>query len=120
MAVQTHDSSWRVLVAAAPMLGIAFMVLAAVQGEPENFKSRNVYMVLAAFAGLGCIVAAWTAQRLRGAVAGVTVAIAVAAPQAVRQTTRRGRCAPVWRQRESNRWAVRQSSPSMIRTHALG
>ena len=77
MTVLTHDSKWRVLVGAAPLLGVAFLVVAAVQGEAEVAKSPTVQGILAAVAALGMIVSAWTAYRLRAA-----PAVAVAQAQA--------------------------------------
>ena len=77
MAVRTHDSKWRLLVAGAPLLGVAFIVLAALQGEPEVARSRTVMEILAGVAALGVLVAWWTAYQLRAAPA-VPVALAQA------------------------------------------
>lgn len=83
MAVRTHDSKWRLLVAGAPLLGVAFIVLAALQGEPEVAKSRTVMEILAGVAALGGLVAWWTAYQLRAAPA-VPVALAQAGQVALR------------------------------------
>lgn len=77
MAVRTHDSKWRLLVAGAPLLGVAFVVFAALQGEPEVARSRNVMEILAGVAALGAVLAWWTALQLRAAPA---VAVALAQP----------------------------------------
>ena len=77
MAVRTHDSKWRLLVAGAPLLGVAFIVLAALQGEPEVARSRTVMEILVGVAALGVLVAWWTAYQLRAAPA-VPVALAQA------------------------------------------
>lgn len=83
MAVRTHDSKWRLLVAGAPLLGVAFIVFAALQGEPEVAKSRTVMEILAGVAALGGLVAWWTAYQLRAAPA-VPVALAQAGQVALR------------------------------------
>ena len=46
MSVRTHASSWRSLLAFAPALGAAFIVMGALQGEPAILLSRTVYLVL--------------------------------------------------------------------------
>lgn len=76
MAVRTHDSKWRSLVGAAPLLGVAFLFLAAVQGEPEILKSPPVLGILAAVAAVALLVSGWTARSLRA-----TVAVPVAQAQ---------------------------------------
>jgi len=76
MAVRTHNSAWRTIIVIAPLLGVAFIVLAALQGEPEVMRSRGVHEVLAAFAAVGAIVAFWTARRL-AAIPAVSVARAL-------------------------------------------
>ena len=46
MSIRTHASSWRSLLAWAPALGAAFIVMGALQGEPAILLSRTVYLVL--------------------------------------------------------------------------
>jgi hypothetical protein len=89
MAVRTHDSTWRLLVGAAPLLGVAFLVVAAAQGEPEVAKSREVQAILAGVAALGALVAAWTARSL-----GTAPSVAIAQAQAG-VVTLRGRAQPL-------------------------
>jgi hypothetical protein len=60
MSVRTHTSSWRQLVAFAPLLGAAFIFMGAVQGEPGMALSRTVYWVLAPVSLAGW----WVAWRL--------------------------------------------------------
>jgi len=65
MAIRTHSSgSWRTVVCAAPLLGVVFIVWAALQGEPEILHSPPVHMVLSALAALGVLVGWWTSRRM--------------------------------------------------------
>ena len=73
MAVRTHHSKWRVLVAAAPLIGVGMIAFAFVQGERDMVRSQRVQEVMLAVAALGVVVAAWTAWRL-GSAPAVTVA----------------------------------------------
>lgn len=69
MTVTTHDSRWRLLVGAAPLIGVAFFVWAAAQGEGDVARSSTARAILAAVAALGTAVAWWTAHQLRIAAA---------------------------------------------------
>ena len=65
MAVRTHSSSsWRFFVCVAPLLGVVFIVWAALQGEPEIFRSPPVHMGLSVLAALGVLVGWWTWRRM--------------------------------------------------------
>lgn len=81
MAVTTHESTWRLLVGAAPVIGVAFFVWSAAQGEADGARSLAGCTTLAAVAALGTAVAWWTARQLRSA-STVTVAKAAALAQA--------------------------------------
>ena len=76
MAVRTHHSKWRGLIAVAPLIAIGILVFAFVQGEHDIFKSRGVQQALLAVAALGTLVATWTAWRL-GSAPAVSVAQAL-------------------------------------------
>lgn len=67
MSVVTHDTQWRLLVGAAPVVGAAFFVWAAAQGEGEVARSPMARAILAGVAALGTLVAWWTARQLRAA-----------------------------------------------------
>jgi hypothetical protein len=67
MSVMTHDTRWRLLVGAAPLIGVAFFVWAAAQGEPDVARSPTARAILALVAALGTVVAWWTARQLRTA-----------------------------------------------------
>ena len=67
MTDTTHDSNWRLLVGAAPLVGVVFIVWAAAQGEGDVAQSTAVRGILAFFAALGGAVAWWTARQLRAA-----------------------------------------------------
>ena len=69
MSVTTHDSKWRLLVGAAPLIGVAFFIWAAAQGEADVARSSTARAILAAVAALGTAVAWWTAHQLRIAAA---------------------------------------------------
>ncbi len=75
MPVRTHHSKWRGLVGAAPLIGIALLVFAFVQGEHDIFRSRIVQQILLGVAALGAAVSAWTGWRL-GSAPATTVALA--------------------------------------------
>ena len=65
MSVMTHESKWRLLVGAAPVIGVAFFVWAAAQGEADVARSPTARAILAVVAALGTAVAWWTAYQLR-------------------------------------------------------
>ena len=67
MAVVTHDTKWRLLIGAAPVIGVAFFVWAAAQGEADVARSPMARAILAGVAALGTVVAWWTARQLRAA-----------------------------------------------------
>ncbi len=67
MSVLTHDTKWRLLVGAAPVIGVAFFVWAAAQGEADVARSPTARAILAVVAALGTAVAWWTARQLRAA-----------------------------------------------------
>jgi hypothetical protein len=81
MAVMTHDSRWRLLIGAAPLFGVFFVVWAVAQGQSDLARSPTVRAVLALVAALGATVAWWTARQLRAAPA-VPVARACALARA--------------------------------------
>lgn len=62
MTARTNASSWRFLVAIAPMLGAGFVVFAVFQGEADFAQSPVVYAVLCAVACAGTLVA-WSVPR---------------------------------------------------------
>jgi hypothetical protein len=97
MSVTTHDTKWRLLVGAAPVIGVAFFVWAAAQGEADVARSPTARAILAVVAALGTVVAWWTARQLRSAPA-VPVARASALAQAGQLgglVTLRGRARPL-------------------------
>ena len=65
MSMMTHESRWRLLVGAAPVIGVAFFAWAAAQGEADVARSPTARAILAAVAALGTAVAWWTAHQLR-------------------------------------------------------
>jgi len=67
MSVMTHDTKWRLLVGAAPVIGVAFFVWAAAQGEADVARSPTARVILAAIAAIGTVVAWGTARQLRAA-----------------------------------------------------
>jgi len=67
MSVMTHDAKWRLLVGAAPVVGVAVLVWAAAQGEAGMAHSATARVILAAVAAIGTVVAWWTARQLRSA-----------------------------------------------------
>jgi len=79
MSVVTHESKWRLLVGAAPLVGVAFFVWAAAQGQGDVARSPTARAILAAVAALGAVVAWWTFRQLR---ATPTVPVARAGQQA--------------------------------------
>ena len=81
MSVMTHETKWRLLIGAAPVIGVAFFVWAAAQGEADVARSPTARAILAVVAALGTAVAWWTARQLRAAPT-VTVARAVAMARA--------------------------------------
>ena len=60
MSTRTHRSTWRQLVAFAPLFGGAFIAFGLFQGEPEIALSRNVHLVLVPV----CLAGWWVAWRL--------------------------------------------------------
>ena len=92
MSVMTRESKWRLLVGAAPLLGVAFFVWAAAQGEADVARSPTARAILAVVAALGTVVAWWTFRQLRPA---ATVPVAGAAAHAGLVTLRgRARALP--------------------------
>ena len=79
MSVMTHEPKWRLLVGAAPVIGVAFFGWAAAQGQFDVAESPTARAILAVVAALGTAVAWWTARQLRAA---PTVAVARAAAPA--------------------------------------
>jgi hypothetical protein len=69
MSVTTHESKWRLLVGAAPLIGVAFLIWAAAQGQTDVARSPMARAILAAVAALGAAVAWWTAREQRFAAA---------------------------------------------------
>ncbi|MEP6502526.1 MAG: hypothetical protein ABJD97_04310 [Betaproteobacteria bacterium] len=67
MSVMTHDTKWRLLIGAAPVIGVAFFVWAAAQGEANVASSPTARVILAGVAAIGTVVAWWTARQLRAA-----------------------------------------------------
>jgi hypothetical protein len=67
MSGTTHDTKWRLLVGAAPVIGVAFFVWSAAQGPADVARSPVARAILAAVAALGAAVAWWTARQLRSA-----------------------------------------------------
>jgi len=65
MSVMTHESRWRLLVGAAPVIGVAFFAWAAAQGEVDLARSPTARAILAVVAALGTAVAWWTAHQMR-------------------------------------------------------
>ena len=77
MSVVTHDAKWRLVVGAAPVIGVFFFVWAMAQGDAQVARSPGARLLLAAVAALGAVVAWRTARQLRAAPT-VSVAKAVA------------------------------------------
>jgi len=77
MSGTTHDMKWRLLVGAAPVIGVAFFVWSAAQGPSDVARSPTARAILALVAALGAGVAWWTARQLR-ATPSVTVSRASA------------------------------------------
>ncbi|MFL6700124.1 MAG: hypothetical protein ACJ8GJ_23380 [Vitreoscilla sp.] len=69
MSVMTHESKWPLLVGAAPLVGVAFFIWAAAQGEADVARSVTARAILAGVAALGAAVAWWTGRQLRIAAA---------------------------------------------------
>ena len=67
MSMMTHDAKWPLLVGAAPVIGVAFFVWAAAQGQGDMARSPMARAILAGVAALGTAVAWWTARQLRAA-----------------------------------------------------
>ena len=93
MSMMTHESRWRLLVGAAPVIGVAFFVWAAAQGDVDLARSPTARAILAAVAALGTAVAWWTAHQLRAKpTVSVSKAVALAqAGQLAASVTLRGR-----------------------------
>jgi hypothetical protein len=77
MSGTMHDMKWRLLVGAAPVIGVAFFVWSAAQGPSDVARSPAARAILALVAALGAGVAWWTARQLR-ATPSVTVSRASA------------------------------------------
>jgi len=67
MSMMTHDAKWPLLVGAAPVIGVAFFVWAAAQGQGDMARSPMARAILAGVAALGTAVAWWAARQLRAA-----------------------------------------------------
>ena len=65
MSGTTHDMKWRLLIGAAPIIGVAFFVWSAAQGPSDVARSPVARAILALVAALGAGVAWWTARQLR-------------------------------------------------------
>jgi hypothetical protein len=88
MAVRTHSSGgWRTAVCAAPLLGVVFLVWAALQGEPGILRALPVYQGLSALSALGVLVGVWTWRRM-AAIPVLTVAQASPGLVTVKGTAR--------------------------------
>jgi len=65
MSGTTHDMKWRLMIGAAPVIGVAFFVWSAAQGPADVARSPAARAILALVAALGAGVAWWTARQLR-------------------------------------------------------
>jgi hypothetical protein len=65
MSLVAHETKWRLVIGAAPVIGVAFFLWAAAQGQSEVARSAAARVTLAAVAALGAAVAWRTAQQLR-------------------------------------------------------
>ena len=65
MSGTTHDTKWRLMIGAAPVIGVAFFVWSAAQGPSDVARSPMARAILALVAALGAGVAWWTARQLR-------------------------------------------------------
>jgi hypothetical protein len=65
MSLTMHESKWRLLVGAAPLIGVAFFIWAAIRGEGDVARSPTARAILIAVAALGAAVAWWTARQQR-------------------------------------------------------
>jgi len=97
MSGTTHDTKWRLVVGAAPVIGVAFLVWSAAQGQADLARSPTARAILAVVAALGAAVAWWTARQLRSS---PTVTVSRASARAMTETagTRvalRGRAIPL-------------------------
>ena len=64
MSVRTTTNSWHLLLIGAPWLGVAFMFLAATQGEPEVLRSAAVLGIMAPLSLLAAAIAWWMQRAL--------------------------------------------------------
>ena len=64
MSVRTTTNSWHLLLIGAPWLGVAFMFLAATQGEPEVLRSAAVLGIMAPLSLLAAAIAWWIQRAL--------------------------------------------------------
>jgi hypothetical protein len=80
MSGTTHDTKWRLVIGAAPVIGVAVFVWSAAQDQAGVARSPAADAVLAAIAALGAAVAWWTARQLRSA---PTVAVSRASSRAM-------------------------------------
>ena len=65
MSLAAHETKWRLVIGAAPVIGVAFFLWAAAQGQSEVARSAAARVILAGVAALGAAVAWRTAQQLR-------------------------------------------------------
>ena len=65
MSLVAHETKWRLVIGAAPVIGVAFFVWAAAQGQSDVARSATARAILALVAALGTAVAWWTARQLR-------------------------------------------------------
>ena len=65
MSLVAHETKWRLVIGAAPVIGVAVFLWAAAQGQSEVARSAAASTVLAVVAALGAAVAWRTAQQLR-------------------------------------------------------
>ena len=65
MSLVAHETKWRLVIGAAPVIGVAFFVWAAAQGQSDVARSASARAVLAVVAALGAAVAWRTARQLR-------------------------------------------------------
>jgi hypothetical protein len=79
MFLMAREAKWRLLVGAAPVVGVVVFACAAVQGGADVARSPAVRVALAVIAACGAAVAWWTARQRRAASpVAVTAAAALA------------------------------------------
>ena len=121
MSGTTHDMKWRLLVGAAPVIGVAFFVWSAAQGPSDVARSPTARAILALVAALGAGVAWWTARQLR-ATPSVTVsrASARAIPSSRSPSSAHPSCSLSGARKVLRRSVVRQSVKSPKQTFSRG